>query len=70
MDDAVGERALKKLPQRRLDFIDGSISSYYYIINSPSSSLLSYMLKPSQLLTQGFGKNMTAQEKLFKHMCK
>ena len=35
MDDAVGERALKKLPQRRLDFIDGSISSYYYIINSP-----------------------------------
>ena len=34
-----------------------------------SSSILSYMLKPSHLLTQGFGKNRTAQEKLFKHMC-
>ena len=27
------------------------------------------MLKTSQLITQGFGNNMTAQEKLFKHMC-
>ena len=35
MEDAVGDRYLRKLPQRRLDFIDGSISSYYYIINSP-----------------------------------
>ena len=34
-----------------------------------SSSLLSYMLKPSKLLTQGFEKNRTAQDKLFKHMC-
>ena len=34
-----------------------------------SSSLLSYMLKPSKLLTQGFENNRTAQEKLFKHMC-
>ena len=33
------------------------------------SSLLSYMLKPSNLLTHGFGNNMTAQEKLLKHMC-
>ena len=33
------------------------------------SSLSSYMLKPSKLLTQGFEKNRTAQEKLFKHMC-
>ena len=33
------------------------------------SSLLAYMLKPYQLLTQGFGKNRMAQEKLFKYMC-
>ena len=33
------------------------------------SSILSYMLKPSHLLTQGFGSNMKAQDKLFKHMC-
>ena len=32
---AVGERYLKSLPQRRLNFIDGSISSYYSILNSP-----------------------------------
>ena len=32
-------------------------------------SLLSYMLKPSHLLTKGFGGNMTAQEEIFKHMC-
>ena len=35
MEDDVGERDLKRLPQIRLNFIDGSISSYYYIINSP-----------------------------------
>ena len=34
-----------------------------------SSSLSSYLLKPSHLLTQVFGNNMTAQEKLFKHIC-
>ena len=33
------------------------------------SSLLSYMLKPSKLLTQGFENNRTSQEKLFKYMC-
>ena len=33
------------------------------------SSTLSYMLKPSHLLTRVFYNNMTAQEKLFKHMC-
>ena len=32
------------------------------------SSILSYMLKPSCLLTQGFGNNRTEQEKLLKHM--
>ena len=35
MDDAVGERSLKRLPQRRLNFIYGSISSCYSILNSP-----------------------------------
>ena len=35
MDDDFGERALKRLPQRRLKFIDGSISSYCSILNSP-----------------------------------
>ena len=34
MEDAVGERALKRLPQRRLKFIDGCIISYCSIINS------------------------------------
>ena len=33
MEDAVGDMYLRRLPQRRLDFIDGYISSYYYIIN-------------------------------------
>ena len=33
------------------------------------SSLSFYVLKPSYLLTQGFEKNRTAQEKLLKHMC-
>ena len=43
-----------------------------YAVNekaSKSSSLSSYILKPSFLLTQGFEKNRTAQEKLFIHMC-
>ena len=34
-----------------------------------SSSLSSYMLKPSRLITQGFGGNSIAQEKLLKYMC-
>ena len=34
MDDSVSERALKRLPQRSLNFIYGSISSYCYIRNS------------------------------------
>ena len=34
-----------------------------------SSSLLSYILKPSYLITHVFEKNRTEQEKLFKHMC-
>ena len=34
----VGNRALNRLPQRRLKFIDGSISSYYCILNSPERS--------------------------------
>ena len=35
MEDAAGERALKRLPQRRLEFIDGSIYSYCSILNLP-----------------------------------
>ena len=35
MEYSVGERALKRLPQIRLNFIDGSISSYCSILNSP-----------------------------------
>ena len=35
MDDAVDERDLKRIPQRSLTFIDGSISSYCSILNSP-----------------------------------
>ena len=34
-----------------------------------SSSLSSYMLKPSHLLAQGVGNNRTSQENLFKYMC-
>ena len=34
-----------------------------------SYSLLSFMLKPPCLLTQGFNNNNKAQEKLFNHMC-
>ena len=33
------------------------------------SYILSYMLKPSHLPTQGFENNRTAQAKIFKHMC-
>ena len=33
------------------------------------SSLLSYMLKPTSLLTQVFNKNKKAHENIFKHMC-
>ena len=34
MEDAVGDRYLKRLPQRRIKLIDGSISSYCSMINS------------------------------------
>ena len=34
MEDAVGNMDLKGLTQRRLNFIDGSVSSYCSIINS------------------------------------
>ena len=33
------------------------------------SSLSSYMLKPSHLLTHGFENNNMAHDKLFKHIC-
>ena len=35
MKDAIGDRSLKRLPQQRLNLINGYISSYYYILNSP-----------------------------------
>ena len=35
MDDAVGESYLKRIPHRRLNSIDGFISSYCYILNLP-----------------------------------
>ena len=34
MTDAIGDRDLKRTPLIRLNFIDSSISSYFYIINS------------------------------------
>ena len=33
--DTIGDRYLKRLNHRRLKFIDGYISSYCYILNSP-----------------------------------
>ena len=33
-EDAIGDRYLKRLPNQRLNIIDGSISSYCYILNS------------------------------------
>ena len=36
-------------------------------LNSPS--LFSYILELYKLLTQGFENDMTAQKKLFEHMC-
>ena len=35
LEGAVGESALKMMPHIRLNFIDGSISSYCFIINLP-----------------------------------
>ena len=35
MKDDVGDRALNRLTQIRMNFIDGFISSYWYIIKSP-----------------------------------
>ena len=35
VEDAVGDRDLKRIPQRRLNLIYGYISGYYYILNSP-----------------------------------
>ena len=35
MEDAIGDRYLNRLPQQRLNVIDGYISIYFFIINSP-----------------------------------
>ena len=37
MEDAVGDKDLKRMPHTRLNFIDGSISSYCSVINSPNA---------------------------------
>ena len=37
MEDSIGDRALKRLLWERLNIIDGSISSYCYIINPPKN---------------------------------
>ena len=49
MDDAVGERPLKRLHQRRLNFIDSYISCYYSILNSPE--LLEQIRKANKLVS-------------------
>ena len=43
-EDAIGDRYLKRLPQKRLNIIDGYISSYCSIINSPKRI---FMIKQS-----------------------
>ena len=35
MEDDIGDRDLERLPQRRLNIFDGSISNYFSILNSP-----------------------------------
>ena len=35
MEDAIGDRALKRLTQQMMKLIDGYISSYFSVINSP-----------------------------------
>ena len=35
MEDSFGNRSLKSLPQTKMNFIDGYISSYQYILNLP-----------------------------------
>ena len=35
MEDYVGDRALKRMPHRKLNFIDIYISNYCSILNSP-----------------------------------
>ena len=40
MEDAAGDRYLKNLPQKRLNLIDGHISSCCYILNSPERLVL------------------------------
>ena len=49
MEDAVDESSLKRLPQRRLNFIDGCISSYCSILNSPK--LLEHIRQANKLVS-------------------
>ena len=52
MGGAVGDRDLKNLPRRIMNLIDGSISSYCSIINSPK---LLYITKQANKLEAGLG---------------
>ena len=52
MGGAVGDRDLKNLPHRIMNLIDGSISSYCSIINSPK---LLYITKQANKLEAGLG---------------
>ena len=47
MEGAIGDRALKRLPQRKLNIIDGSISSYWSILNSTKPL---HMIKQANVL--------------------
>ena len=47
MEDVVGDRALKRLTQIRLNFIDVYISSYCSILNSPKQ--LEHISKANKL---------------------
>ena len=52
MEDGVVNRALKTMHHIRLNLIDGSISSYCYIINSPERI---YLIKEATKLAYILG---------------
>ena len=52
MEDAVSEMDLKRLPQRILNLIYGSISSFYSILNSPEQL---YMIKQANKFASVLG---------------
>ena len=52
MEDAVGDRDLNNLPQISMNLISGSISNYFYIINSTECI---NMIKQENYLTDFLG---------------